>query len=441
MSPKKRLFLVGGVILVLALALAAAYFWPKTPAPTPGVDKTVSLHAFGEADVTAIIVTRPDTTLSFRKITDGSWELQGREPQETDANYVYDTVHGAAVLTAIEKLADTVENPADYGLLTPSAAVSVHGEAGVLSTLVLGNKTLDQSAYYTQVSGDPAVYLVAAQVAAPFFYTPTQYLKKDVFSLTLPEVASVAVTHPAHGAFELVRTTDAEDDMTLGRWAMTTPYAKETRAQETEDWIRAILALCGTDVIEGTAQAAEYGLTAPDATLAVTAKDGRVERVSISTAKLALTKAGKERIYRLDQDALAFFATAPFNLLDPFLCSVDITTLTAFSWTDAGGAHTVQLGGAYRLDGKTVNRDAFKDAYLELMMITLLAPKQAEDTAALSKTPVFSYSFRKNDGSTATVQLYEINPQTYLASINGRADYRVDAQKVKTAQNKLNSLL
>ena len=114
MSPKKRLFLVGGVVLLLVLATLAVTLWPKTPTYTPGVDKTVKLHEFAEADVASVTVTRPDVSLSFYKIEDGSWNIEGRDPAEVDAAYVFETVSGAAVLTAIEKLADRVDNLADY---------------------------------------------------------------------------------------------------------------------------------------------------------------------------------------------------------------------------------------------------------------------------------------------------------------------------------------
>lgn len=437
MSQKKRLFAVGAVLLVLVLALVAVLLWPKTPAPTPGVDKTVKLHAFAETDVTAVTVTRPDATLSFYKIEDGSWNIEGRDKAEVDAAYVFETVSGAAVLTAIEKLADSVENLADYGLLTPSATVSVYGAEGLKSALVFGNKTLDQSAYYTQIQGKPEVYLVASVVVNPFFYTPTQYLKKDIFDSTLKQVASISVKHPTHGEIRIVRTADPKDEMTLGSWAMTAPYQKETRAQETEDWIQSILNTVGSDVIENTLQAPEYGLITPDATVTVTAKDGSTEKILLSTARSALYKVGRDRIYLLADTADDFLNTAPFGLLDPFLAKVDITSLASFTWEN----HEVRFGTNYLLDGKTVAQDAFKNAYLELMMITVLAPAQDGDSAALNKAPVFAYTFTAQDGSKTAVSLYEINAQTYLAKVNGRADYRVDAYKVKTAQNALNALL
>lgn len=437
MSSKKRLLLVGGLLLVLVLALLAIRFWPKAPTPTPGVDKTVALHQFAESDVTAITVTRPDAALSFYKIADGSWNIEGRDPAEVDAAYVFETVSGAAVLTAIEKLADKVENLADYGLATPLATISVYGEEGLKSSLLFGNKTLDNSAYYTQIAGKPEVYLVAITVAKPFFYTPTQYLKKDIFETTLAEVASVTLKHPTHGEIRILRTADAADEMTLGSWAMTAPYQKETRAQETEDWIRSVLSTVGDDIIENTLKAPEYGLVTPDATVTVTTKDGSTEKILLSTAKSALYKVGRDRIYLLSDGAAGFLDIAPFGLLDPFLCKVDITTLASFAWD----GHQVQLGESYQLDGKKIDTDAFKKAYLELMMITIFAPAQESDREAIAKAPVFSYTFTAKDGTQTAVSLYEITPQTYLASVNGRADYRVDAQKVKTAQNALNALL
>ncbi len=437
MSSKKRLALVGVVLLLLVAATLATLFWQKTPSLTPGVDKTVQLHQFAEADVVAVTVTRPDATLSFYKIQDGSWNIQGRDQAEVDAAYVFETVSGAAVLTAIEKLADSVENPADYGLLTPSATVAVHGTEGVLSTLVFGNKTLDQSAYYTQIAGKPEVYLVATAVVKPFMYTPTQYLKKDIFDTTLAEVSAITVKHPTHGEICIVRTADPKDEMTLGSWAMTAPYQKETRAQETEDWIKSILSIVGSDLIENTLKAPEYGLVTPDVTITLTTKTGVTEKVLLSTQKSALYKVGRDRIYLLPDKATDFLNTAPFGLLDPFLTKVDITTLSSFTWEE----NVLSFGEKYLLNGKEIEKDAFKKAYLELMMVTILSPAQAEDVTALEKAPVFGYTFVAKDGKKTTVNLYEINPQTYLAKVNNQANYRVDAYKAKTARNALNALL
>ncbi|MBO4954124.1 MAG: DUF4340 domain-containing protein [Clostridia bacterium] len=437
MSSKKRLFWVGAILLVLVAATVAVLLWPQTPTPTPGVDKTVQLHNFTEAEVTSVTVTRPDATLSFYKVQDGQWNIEGRDPAEVDAAYVFETVNGAAVLTAIEKLADSVDNPADYGFLTPAATVSVHGAEGTLSTLVFGNKTLDQSAYYTQLAGKPEVYLVATLVVKPFLYTPTQYLKKDIFDTSLAEVSAIAVKHPNHGEFRIVRTADPKDEMTLGSWAMTAPYPKETRPQETEDWIQSILSITGEDLIENTLNAPEYGLLTPDVTVTVTTKLGRTEKILMSTEKSALYKVGRDRIYLLPATAKEFLNTAPFSLLEPFLTKVDITTLSSFAWD----GHTISLGDRYVLNGKEISSDAFKKAYLELMMVTIMAPAQEADSVALAKPPVFEYTFTAQNGTKTQVSLYEINPQTYLAKINGRTDYRVDAYKVQTAKNALNALL
>lgn len=442
MSQKKRLLFVGAAILVLIAALLAFFLWPKEPSLTPGVDKTVSLHAFSEADVTGVSVIRPDALLSFSKQENGSWKLAGRDTEDTDASMIFETVRNAAVLTAIEKLADAVDNPSDYGFDVPSVTVSVQNMEGELSGLIFGNKTLDQSAYYVMRKGESPVYLVASQVAESFFYQPTQYLKKGVFTVNVAEVSSVVLNHPEYGTVQIVRTADPEEEGLLGQWAMRTPYEKATRAQETENWITSILSLSGADVVEDLTQSAQYGLDQPNVTVTVTTQDGKKEDIAISTERLALKKGGKDRIYLMDDTAFSFLDTAPFNLLDPFICSVDIGTLSAFSWTDANGTHTAKPGNAaYVIDGKTVEEKTFKNAYLDLMMITLLSPKQEGDDAVTGKTPVFSYVFTGKDGSKNSVVMYEINSQTYLAEVNGRADYRVDAQKVQTAQQQLNSLL
>ena len=320
--------------------------------------------------------------------------------------------------------------------MTPSATVSIYGEEGLESALVFGNKTLDQSAYYVQLAGKPEVYLVAKAVANPFFFTPTQYLKKDIFESYLEDVSALTIQHPRFGTIQVVRTADAAEEGLLGTWTMTAPYQKAMRGQETEDWIKSILSIIGTDLIESTQQAAEYGLTTPDATVTITAKNGRTETIRLSTEKAALLKQGRDRIYLLSDTADAFLDTDPFSLLEPFLTKIDVASLETFAWAD----HVVRLGDVYTLDGKKLDANAFKNAYLELMMVTIMAPAQTGDATALAKPPVFEYRFKGKDGSITTVTMHEITPQTYLAKVNGRADYRVDAYKVKTARDALNAL-
>ncbi len=437
MSQKKRLLLVGGLVLVLVLALVAVYFWPKPTPPVPAVDKTVKLHQFEETAVTSVVLTRTDATLTFLKTETGKWHLSGRREEEVDSTFVFETVYNAAVLTAIEKLADSADDYADYGLADPALSVSVYGAEGLLSTLHFGNITLDRTAYYARLGDQPQIYLVAEAVVRPFLYTPTQYLRKDVFTLTLKDVDTLTLRHPDHGEICIVRTADPQEEGLLGSWEMTKPYRKATRAQETEDWIKSILAIVADDLIEGTAQAGEYGLTAPAGVVTFKAKDGTLEQAVFSTAHSALRKIGRDRLYLLSDAALKFLDIQPFALLDPFLCKVDISTVDAFEWD----GHRATLKDTYQIDGKKVDENAFKNAYLELMMITVLAPAQDADRAALSSAPVFAYGFTGKDGTRHTVKLYAVNGQTCLAEVDGRADYRVDAAKVKTAQSAFNALL
>ena len=437
MSQKKRLLLVGGLILVLVLALVAVYFWPKPTPPSPAIDKTVTLHQFEESAVTSVVLTRTDATLNFIKTEAGKWHLSGRQEEEVDSAFVFDTVYNAAVLTAIEKLADSAENYADYGLDKPAVSVAVYGADGLLSTLHFGHLTLDRSAYYTRLGDRPEIYLVATEVVRPFQYTPTQYLHKDVFTLALAEIDSFTMRHPEYGEVRIVRTADPEDEGLLGSWEMTKPYQKITRAQETEDWLKSILAIVADDLVEGTSQAGEYGLTAPAGVVTFTAKDGNVEQAVFSTEHSALRKIGRDRLYLLSESSFGFLKTDPFALLEPFLYKVDIATLSTFAWD----GHQANLAEGYVVDGKSVEESAFKNAYLDLMMITILAPAQETDRTALTSEPVFTYSFTEKGGTRHTVKLYPINAQTCLAEIDGRADFRVDAQKAKTAQAAFNALL
>lgn len=436
MSQKKRLLLVGGILLVLVLALVAVYFWPKPVPPTPAVDKTVVLHQFEETAVTSVVVTRPDATLTFVKNEEGEWQFSGRQAAEVDNAFVFDTVYNAAVLTAIEKLADAAENYADYGLEEPAVSVSVYGADGLLSTLHFGNITLDRSAYYARLGDNPEIYLVADAVVRPFQYTPTQYLRKDVFTLALNDIDRFALRHPDHGEIVITRTADPEEEGLLGVWEMTKPYQKTVRAQETEDWLKSILAIVAEDLVEGTSKAGEYGLTAPAGVITFNAKDGTVEQAVFSTEHSALRKIGRDRLYLLSDKSLKFLETDPFAMLDPFLCKVDVATLNAFEWD----GHHIDLT-TYEIDGKKVEEKAFKNAYLELMMITIMASAQETDRTVLGSNPVFAYGFTGKDGSRHTVKLYAVNAQTCLAEVDSRADFRVDIQKVKTAQSAFNALL
>jgi hypothetical protein len=153
----------------------------------PSTDTTVYVLNIKDADVQRLEVTTAAGTTTFERAEPLGWRFTDRDEQ-ADLGRVNGVVTRLSKMRSSAKVAENVTDLARYGLAPPVDTAMLTMKDGTTVRILIGNKTVNDSAYYVTVEGKNELHTV------------NTLLVGDVEKLiTDPPVASGTAT-PAPGA-------------------------------------------------------------------------------------------------------------------------------------------------------------------------------------------------------------------------------------------------
>lgn len=265
MKRNKKLLLLLGILVVLSLAAFGAV---KLSSNTPEESSAETVTAFSAdtESVTALKWTYLDNTLSFL-YTDGQWIDEERTDFPLEQNSLDSILSTFCDITATRAI-DTPEDLAEYGLDTPTYAVTVTTDGEY--TLNFGNTT-STGDIYMEV-GEGTVYLVDGSLVNSLVSSRYALVEKE----SIPSMTSVTSfsVETEQRTLEIAYLTDDHfcyNDAYV--WFLREDDTYTVLDNElTEDFIYHITNLSWGDCVEVGADRdslAEYGLTSPTVSVAV----------------------------------------------------------------------------------------------------------------------------------------------------------------------------
>ncbi|HMA36764.1 MAG TPA: DUF4340 domain-containing protein [Chloroflexia bacterium] len=202
------------VLAVVFVILAGLSFYlqsnPATP-PVPTAEPTVIVWDYSSGTASMLSVQSPTSTVTLQ-IQGGKWRITA--PLQTDA----DDLQVAQVASQLKKpearskIGDNVTNLQQYGLATPALTVTLvlSGITPPQQQLLVGNASLDGSAYYVRPAGSNAVYLITnatieslkGWLSAPPVAQPTP----TPLPALLPPTSAITNTNPLSGTHTITGT-------------------------------------------------------------------------------------------------------------------------------------------------------------------------------------------------------------------------------------------
>ncbi len=152
------------LVLVGVAALLAAYIFlveaKREPPPEEGAAPTPApLWEFEGADLIEITVAQGERTTAVER-EGGEWRVTAPEEGEADSYRLDSLAYLVAAMNSTRALAD-VGDLAPFGLDEPEVRATLVFSDGTTINLNIGAENPRHTARYTQIEGDPLVYLVS----------------------------------------------------------------------------------------------------------------------------------------------------------------------------------------------------------------------------------------------------------------------------------------
>lgn len=268
------------------------------------------------------------------------WHREGREDFEVSHRRMTAVLSAVMKITASNRVAETVENLAEYGLTDPIARVTVESEDGNISFVVGGRAPMIDT-FYFMVEGDPALYTVNSEYYYAFHRTENQM--REVEKIEVPGASAirrVRVDRP--DGVEIDFLYDPETDS--GRFVR--PYAspQKTDGASAQNF-KKLFQDFSLEEYQGQEELdlAEYGLKDPAARIRVNwqnTEEGSEGEVDLKVGALTedgeyyyVQLAGSGRVYTMEEKLVRPMAEAvPFSYIQKAVLREEdgeITKITA----------------------------------------------------------------------------------------------------------------
>lgn len=466
---KKKQRNIFALVVVLAVLVGAYFYVSNRPKEQVETNETIEICKVPKDDIVKMVLeSRDGTTLTFEK-KDDKWTVDYPYPVVLDQTSVDDIAYSFASLYAERIIDEDPEDLSVYGLDKPAVVAKAFLKDGTQKVLYLGNKTPAGNTYYLMAEGDPKVYSVWMNHGEHFSYKLSDVRERDLIEIKTQELTYLKITKKGKPTIEIERNdeqSEEEPQFSLSVWKMVQPY-KEPRGvasdkfQTVLDGISSLTNNAIKEFIEDNPQdLSKYGLDDPVAELIVKDSENTLHlyfgKDTDDGKSVYFKTADSKSVYTMDRSKIEFLDTKPFDIVDKFAFIVNINDVDKIIIEGRGKTNVLTLTRqtkkaekegeedevitTYRVDGKEVDEEAFKDFYQVLIGITVDAEidKEIEEKNAEVKTTFFL-----NKGSTreAYVSYVPYDDDFYAVFRNGNAEFVVARRRVNKMLDTLEALI
>lgn len=490
MSKKVRNLIIAGVcVVVLVVALILLLVLGRQEDSQDTTSDISSMLVEDEVDNSLINESVDDLDYLTVQGSNGSYTVRPSEDLEDGATFAY-TIDGFdnlpldryTIRTAVSTFTnasylDVVFEDATnldlstYGLSEPSLTVT-GSYGGRVYTLVFGSDTSGITGRYCMLEGDPALYAVSNSLANTLDVSPNTYLDRTLVeaysSQEDPTITNLTIHRPDLPEDIVVEPTDTSKygDSTLtavaSRYELTSPVVTLVDPEEETDLLFNIFGSDAENVAAANPtqqQLEEYGLASPAAEVSMT-WDGGSFKLTIgnevtydSTACRYVMKDGSSFVYIVDQELLPWVNYTADDLISTIPLIPYIQNVNTMSISFNGEQYTFQISQVPT--GKTnTNGDPITDTYVKYngqeldadnfatwYQLVMSCRASAINRSEVTSDPIMTVTYLYNDGSTDTVEYYDMGNRVLLVSVNGAKAVTTSTSFATKVQSELQKLL
>ena len=416
------------IIAVVALGLlgAAYYFavkWQPKDKNSESGNESIELFSAEEKDISEILLRNNGAEYTLKKTGDGDdavWSIPAeREGIEFSQSKLKNEVSTLISLTATKEVTDDLSDTAAYGLADESKAVTIRKTDGTETTFVLGDKVVVDANYYIMEKGGGKIYTISEYKAEAMLKQPNDFRETNLGTIDTSTISEFSASRGGEKIVAFRTLGEGESGDAAYRSSeiqMTYPYDEPVKI---DTFNQLVSTFSGVEVIsfvsDDTGDAAKYGL---DSGYKIFIRDGN------GTHTLTFGNTDESgNVYAMYNDYGFIFTMAPdmlnaaegikpFDLIDKFAHIYDITKVNSVVVSYGGKTHTMTITrtgsgdsekSEYSVDGKSANEDAFKQAYQEIIGLSVTGVVPSEKQGAL----VCEVTFNMADGKAYKASYYE----------------------------------
>lgn len=481
MKNKKALILLVICFVVLVGAyFAVTYFSEKANyiEPTTTVNNTITLYDIPSSEVCEIRVINSygDTTYYLDENT--TWVARGEEEAGLAQTYLLRMAINASKLIVNEKVEETKDNLAKYGLDNPQYTITLKTVNDVEKTFYIGMQNLVTTEFYIHVDGIDGIYTAASNFPGYFnFAVDELYYFMDIINTTETKyLREMAVTYGEDISWHMVRLNfGSEYDVSgMRAWYIDNIFEHEVAVDTSK--LEAIqngflgLSLYSCKAFSATEEElAEVGLSADKrGSLYFYYEECEVmEEVTEDTYTNAIKiwlgyptedgryyyvqPADREGIYLIEAEHIEpLLANTNEDLLQKYVSVVNIGTVDSIDIKMGDISYhsvvknegTADVPAYYHYhDGKKINKEKGSEFFTTL--IGIYAEKALLEKEQPSGKELLSVTFNRNTDIIPVyeVSFYEYSVNYYKVAINGEVSYLANARDYKALVEAITSFV
>lgn len=263
-------------VLGVVLAALAGYFYAFEMDNTPD-DAVERVFDIDQSSITRIEVASGDEKTVAEQVPQQGWQITAPIRFPADPATVRDLLNEMATLTPTRTVVDSAADLSTYGLEPPAATVRVSAGLSTPRTLLLGDATATQTAYFAATEGSRKVFLITTASNANLRKTTTDLRDKRVVHVDQDDVDAFTIRFDRN-------TVTCERD-SAGVWRIEEPYRLPAEKNIAVNVVSSIAGFKAVAFVEDNpASLRPYGLDRPYATARLKSRDGSKE-VTLSIGK------------------------------------------------------------------------------------------------------------------------------------------------------------
>jgi len=435
MNNKKLIRNIVIAVLVIGLLVAGLVFAMKMPDTntqteqendySSDVVEDITVLEFENKDVDRVTIENDKQTFTIINKGEGEYELADNKGIPYSSSLMSGTFNSLISIRAQKDLSGE-----DVGF-EETARATIYLKDGSEKTVILGNEVIGQNQHFLQYEGK--TYAVLPYIAS-YFTVHTDGFRQTKLATIAPDVKSVMIKKDGNDfvGFKMAETEEEANILDVATsFVMTYPK----RMAVSEDRLTPFYEMLGEN-----GYSVDIGYFADD-NISNKNKYGigkKTITIEDSMGKYVFEFGNKDKsgyVYTVFNGGNYIFAMEPtlFNLLDTFTPDllmdksahlVLITKINQVVIEGKGEKFSFDVSGkedsyTYKINGKDIDEDKFKEAYREIIGITVdtMLPKPVDVGDG-----EYSVTFKYTDGKTVKYEYVSYDDRNYILSKEGKGE-------------------